>query len=199
MTIFMNNEKTLICTKYNLIRQYDNVINSLYFLFPTVYNDVDLSDFSVNIFYQLPNGDVYNEVLTKNDELYKEHLKYDFKIASDFTKYGGDVKFKIVMSKKDVEQGIDYVLNTSECSVTVEGAPSFYDNPTAGTLETLEQQLAEINAKLDTLPNDISLNTITNELWLMNDKLPVGTPITMEDLGEALVDADNAGMVKVIL
>lgn len=199
MTIFMNNEKTLICTKYNLIRQYDNVINSLYFLFPTEYNDIDLSEFSVNIFYQLPNGDVYNEVLTKDEELYKEHLKYDFKVASDFTKYSGDVRFKIVMSKQDVAQGVEYILNTSECYVNVEGAPSFYDNPTSGTIETLEQKLAEINAKLDTLPNDISLNTITNELWLMNNKLPVGTPITMEDLGEALVDADTAGLVKVVL
>ncbi len=195
----MNSDKSLICTKYNIIRQYDNVINSLYFLFPVEYNDIDLSEFSATLFYQLPNGDVYMEVLDKDDELYKEHSKYNFKIASKFTEYGGDVRFKIVLSKDDIEQGIQYLLNTSECKITVEGEPSFYDNPTEGTIESLEQQLAEINAKLDVLPNDISLNTITNELWLVRDKLPVGTPITMEDFGEALVDADTAGLVKVIL
>ncbi len=198
MTIWMNDDKSLIITKYNIIRQNDsNVPTLLYFLFPTEYHDVDLSEFTASLFYQIPNGDVYTVTLTKEEELYKNHVKFTLPSAADFTKYGGDVRMKIVLSRN--LEGVIYMLCTGECAVTVDGVRDFYDDPTPGTIEHIEEEIAAINARLDTTAENISLNTITNEIYLTNAGLPIGTPITLEDLGDALVDANTEGLTKVIL
>lgn len=198
MTIWMNDDKSLIITKYNIIRQYDSSVpNLLYFLFPVEYNGVDLSDFSASLFYQIPNGDVYTVNLTKELELYKDHIKFTLPSAADFTKYGGEVELKIVLSR-DFD-GVVYMLCTGECFVPIEGVKDYYIDPTPGTIEHIEEEIAEINARLDQTANNISLNKITNELYLTNSGLPVGTPITMEDLGNTLVDANSEGLIKVVL
>ena len=198
MTIWMNNDKSLIITKYNIIRKNDsNVSTLLYFLLPTEYHDVDLSYFSANLFYQIPNGDVYNVVLAHEPELYKDHIKLTLPSATDFTKYAGEVMLKMVLTRND--EGVIYTLVTGECAVTVQGVRDYYDDPTPGTIEHIEEEIAAINARLDTTADNISLNMITNELYLTNAGLPIGTPITMEDLGDALVDANEEGLNRIIL
>lgn len=198
MTVWMNNDKSLIITKYNIIRKNDSSVPTLlYFLFPTEYHGVDLTDFSANLFYQIPNGDVYNVVLSHEAELYKDHIKLTLPSAVDFTKYAGEVMIKIVLTK--VIDEVIYTLVTGECAINVQGVRDYYDDPTQGTIEHIEEEIAEINARLDQTANNISLNKITNELYLTNSGLPIGTPITMEDLGNTLVDANSEGLVKVVL
>ena len=198
MTIWMNYDKSLIITKYNLIRQDDSDIPQiLYFLFPTEYNGTDLTDFAATLFYQIPNGDVFMVPLTREEELYKNHIKFTLPSAQDFTKYGGQVAMKVILSKTVDETA--YNLTTGEVFVEVLGNPDYYVDPTPGTIDHIEEEIAAINAKLTTLADDISLNSITNELYLTNAGLPIGTPITMEDLGDALVEANEEGLTKVIL
>jgi hypothetical protein len=198
MTVWMNNDKSLIITKYNIIRKNDsNVPTLLYFLLPTEYHGVDLTEFSANLFYQIPNGDVYNVVLDHEVELYKDHIKLTLPSATDFTKYAGDVMIKMVLTK--VIDEVIYTLVTGECAIAVQGVRDYYDDPTPGTIEHIEEEIAAINARLDTTADNISLNSITNELYLTNAGLPIGTPITMEDLGDALVNANDEGLTKVIL
>ena len=198
MTIWMNGDKSLIITKYNIIRQYDSSVpNLLYFLFPPEYHDVDLSDFSASLFYQIPNGDVYTVNLTRELEPYKNHIKFTLPSAADFTKYGGEVRLKVVLSRD--YDGVVYMLCTGECNVPIDGIRDYYIDPTPGTIDHIEEEIAEINARLDQTADNISLNSITNELYLTNSGLPIGTPITMEDLGDALVNANEEGLTKVIL
>lgn len=198
MTIWMNQDKSLIITKYNIIRQDDfNVPNILYFLFPTEYNGTDLTEFSGSLFYQIPNGDVYTVALSMEPELYKENIKFTLPSAADFTKCAGDVRLKMVLSK--TENGAIYSLHTGECNVRIEGNPDYYIDPTPGTIEHIEEEIAAINARLDNTADDISLDTITNQINLTNSGLPIGTPITLEDLGNALVNSNDEGLVKVIL
>lgn len=198
MTIWMNGDKSLIITKYNIIRQDDsNVPQIMYFLFPTEYNGTDLTDFSASLFYQIPNGDVFTVPLTREEELYKNHIKFTIPSAQDFTKYGGKVAMKIILSKS-IDESI-YILTTGEVFVEILGNPDYYVDPTPGTIDHIEEEIAAINARLNTMADDISLNSITNELYLTNAGLPIGTPITMEDLGDALVNANDESLNKIIL
>jgi hypothetical protein len=198
MTIWMNYDKSLIITKYNIIRQDDSdVPQIMYFLFPTEYNGTDLTGFTANLFYQIPNGDVFNVPLVCDEELYKNHIRFTMPSAQDFTKFGGQVAMKIILNKV-IDETI-FTLTTGEVFVDILGNPDYYIDPTPGTIDHIEEEIAAINAKLSTMADDISLNSITNELYLTNAGLPVGTPITMEDLGDALVNANDEGLNRVIL
>ena len=198
MTIWMNYDKSLIITKYNIIRQDDSdVPQIMYFLFPTEYNGTDLTGFTANLFYQIPNGDVFNVPLVCDEELYKNHIRFTMPSAQDFTKFGGQVAMKIILNKV-IDETI-FTLTTGEVFVDILGNPDYYIDPTPGTIDHIEEEIAAINARLSTMADDISLNSITNELYLTNAGLPVGTPITMEDLGDALVNANDEGLNRVIL
>mgnify|MGYP003311750669 CR=1 FL=1 len=198
MTILMNQDKSLIITKYNVIRHNDsNVADILYFLFPQEYEGIDLSNFSASLFYQIPNGDSYTVQLIKDEELYKDKIKFTMPYAEDFTKFAGDVQLKIILSK--VVNDTIYYLHTGELNIKIEGIKDYFVDPTAGTIEHIEQELAQINARIDNTANNILLDTETNQLYLSNSGVQVGSSIGLEDLGSALVDSNEKGLIKVII
>ena len=128
MTIWMNNDKSLIITKYNIIRQDDsNVAQILSFLFPTECDGIDLTDFSATLFYKVPNGDTFNVILNRDEELYKGYIRCTMPSAEDFTKYSGEVSMYVVLSKTVNEE--PYTLTTSTLTIPIQSHPD-YNPPT---------------------------------------------------------------------
>lgn len=102
-TIIMNKDKTLVASRRIDLYEGDNLVDKIQFLFPQTYKDIDLEKCIVRFNYIDLTGEECSEILVKDDELYKNKLRYRYSIDSNFTKLYGDIIFDISFSVESEE------------------------------------------------------------------------------------------------
>ena len=105
-TILVNDDNTLTTSVRERIMQRSKLVDSLHFLCPQTYKELDMADFTVTLEYILPVSREYKtEELVKSDELYKEMLEYKLPFDTDLTKEAGEIEVKLTFSKVDFPKG----------------------------------------------------------------------------------------------
>lgn len=118
-TIIMNSDKTLTATVTTNLYQRENLVDKIYFLFPQEYNCESLSDYVATLKWIDPANEAHSEILTLDEALYKERLRYILPVDTEFTKFAGTLKLRITFSKTDNITNETYVLHTGDIDVTI--------------------------------------------------------------------------------
>ena len=154
--ILMQSDKTLVQRNKIVIYQREKLVDKIRFLIPQTYEDISLSECMVVLKY-LDQGNVaHSEVLTLEEDLYKDHLSYTFPIDTKLTAFSGDVKLRLSFLQLNTENGLhEEVLHSGETIITVRPLADYYTFQSDDFLEVIDQAMLELEAKMQAL-NGIS-------------------------------------------
>lgn len=115
ITFRMDTSKDLISTSNTKVYQHESKVDSIAFLLPTTYNEMDLGEFKVCLKYTDFTNQMHTVELEKDDEIYQDiFYRYIFEITSDMTKIAGELTFMIEVTKDE-----DCVLHTGPATLSI--------------------------------------------------------------------------------
>lgn len=196
-TIIMNKQKELIVTEKTYLYQRENLADKIQFLIPPEYNDLSLTDFTAVLKYVDQGNVAHAETLTKDDELYKGKIRYTLPIDTSLTRFAGDISIRITFSKVDMDTKKQYVLHTSEITITISPLSDYYSFVPDESLEFVDQFVGTLEAKIDATEkiaetyDKKKADNITyddNKIQLTSNGEKIGNSIT-------IVSGDNPGII----
>lgn len=169
-TILVKDDHSLLATQRERIMQRSNLVNKMHFLVPPNYDELDMSKTTVCLEYLRPISREYkSEVLTKSNELYKEHLEYILPFNTDLTKEAGQVELQLTFTYADMDADgnvFQYVRKTETTYINIIAIADWSIHMPDDALTALDQrmikldmiaqQMADINIALaDAVPDDL--------------------------------------------
>lgn len=145
----MNKDKELVTTVKTTLYQREKLVDKIQFLIPETYNDLTLSDFTVILKYVDQANVPHAEILIKDEDLYKNKLRYTLPVDTNLTRFTGDVSVRLTFSKTDSETKTQYVLHTGEAIISISPLSDFYNFVPDESLEFVDQLVGQLNAKLE--------------------------------------------------
>lgn len=207
----MQSDKSLICTVKTVLYQRDKLVDKLQILIPQMYEDIDLSDFTTVLKYVDQGNEAHSEILTKDEELYKEsYLRYTLPVDTDLTRFAGDIKICLTLNKVDMDEMKEYSLNTGETTITISPLSDYYNFVSDESLSVIDQKVNELNVKLEAIDkmattyneekaDNIKLDKETSELYLTANDKQIGDKISIDDLGNTIAEQTKDGLIPIIL
>lgn len=205
MIVLMKSDKSLVISKNSQIYQKESVVDKLLFLLPAYYNGIDLSEFTFQLTYLDPEGGRHTELLTADDESYKENfISYQLPVDSEITKYTGAVTLSLSGTWLDSETMKQYVIKTGTLQISIAPLSTLYEFVPDESLDVIDQRILQLNGKIEALekleerldkeiPDDLSVDS-DNILRLTVDGSAIGDGV------EVLTNVqDNDGSVDGIL
>ena len=189
-TILMDKHKQLVKTVETKLYQREKLTEKLQFLFPKIYNDIDLSEFTIILKFIDQQGVSHAEILSPDDALYKGKIRCTMPIDSGLTKFSGDISIRITFEKIDVENQTQYVLHTGETTITISPLKDYYCFVPDKSLEFVDQLVGNLEAKIEATEKiaDIydkskadNISYSNNNLQLTANGEKIGDSITLSD------------------
>lgn len=144
--IKMGNEKELITTVRSTIYQNERRADTLVFLIPRMYENIDFADCTLKMYYVTPSGNIRSETLEMEPEPYnEEYYRYHLRLNTRFTSSTGEIRLWLNGTSVDRQT----VLESGETIISVK-----MRNSTEGGESIPEEELShfeELDAKIATL------------------------------------------------
>ena len=213
-TILVNQDNTMTTSVRERIMQRSKLVDSLHFLCPQIYKELDMTDFTVTLEYILPVSREYKtEELIKSDELYKDMLEYKVPFDTDLTKEAGEIEVKLTFSKVDLDEegnNIQYVRKISSTTIAIVPIEAWCDIIPDKALDAIDQRIIKTDAQIKALmeasevtrlekADNIVLDGETKELYLTADGEQIGDKVKLSDLGDEIIQSSNEGLVTMII
>lgn len=211
-TICMNNDKSLIVTHPVPIYEKETGVDTIRFLIPPQYTEgkevFNIADYIVVAKIKTASGKPYTEKLECEPVAYRDRLDYRMNVTTDFTEFAGTNMITLTFLKA-VEQDDgttqEAVMRSGNVYIDVQKKEEFIFVPDK-TLQAFDQMMLVVDDKINQLKrinaqkaDNIMLDTETNEIYLTSDGEIVGNKVSIDDLGDAIVEAtEDEGLVKVI-
>ena len=201
----MNKNKELITTVKTTLYQREKLVDKIQFLIPETYNDSTLSDFTAILKYVDQANVPHAEILIKDEELYKNKLRYTLPVDTNLTRFTGDVSVRLTFSKTDSETKTQYVLHTGEAIISISPLSDFYNFVPDESLEFVDQLVGQLNAKLEATDkiaesydkskaDDLSYEG--NKLQLVSNGEKIGKSVTISNSESSDPDDDTFTVVE---
>lgn len=180
-TILVNDDNTLQTSVRKRILQGSSNVDYLHILVTPTYGNINISELTAILTYILPESKTRNTItLAPSEELYKDRIEYKLVFNEHFTSEVGDIKCWV--SFKNTE---NTVIRKTTMGVI--------------TILPVEKSENEENIPTTTSIDNIYLDKETNELYLTSNGMVVGDKISLDDLGDTIVEStSNEGLVTVI-
>ena len=224
-TILVTDDNELRVTTKERIMQRSKMVDSFHFLVKPIYKDtIDMTGFNVTMEYKLPVSKEYavqditeDLILTVDEEgntvLYKDMLEYKLPFDTNLTAEAGEVEVQLTFTKTELDtEGVatQYVRKTSPCKITIVPIAAWSNIIPDKALTALDQRILKIDEQIQALSesailytndkaDNIVLDTETNEIYLTANGEPIGDRITIDELGDTLVDVQDEGLIQVII
>ena len=213
-TILINDDNTLTTSVRERIMQRSKLVDSLHFLCPQTYKELDMADFTVTLEYILPVSREYKtEELVKSDELYKEMLEYKLPFDTNLTKEAGEIEVKLTFSKVDLDEDgndIQYVRKISATSITIVPIESWCDIIPDKALDAIDQRIIKTDAQIKALldvneitrlekADNLVLDSENKELYLTAEGNQIGDKVKLSDLGNEIVQSSGEGLITMMI
>lgn len=189
--IKMNDDKSLITTIKATIYQHEKNTDTLVFLLPQTYEQIDIANCTTLIRYILPNGVGKSEELEMDPEPYKTYYKYRLKVTSSLTNVAG--KIELWLSAIDLQDNLVFKSGT----VNIEILPSkdisdYFSDEDMDQLDKLNTKIAMLEqSKADS----IVYNGDEKQLQLTANGSLIGSPVDMkkvsDDVTEEIIGFDD--------
>lgn len=178
-TIVMQDNKDLIATIKTKIYEKETGVDIIRFLIPQMYENIQLSNLSAILKYQLPNGTFKAEELQLEEEFYKNYLDYRIKVTSNLTSEYGTIILRISFIKTEEQVEVLHTGNIIVNIYQIENEYQFDD----GNLEIIDQKILELNEIANKLEMEKAddIEIIDDDLWLTSNGEKIGTPIPSEE------------------
>ena len=221
-TILVTNDNELRVTVKERIMQRSKLVDSFHFLIDQLYKDnIDMSEFTVTMEYVLPVSKKYvteTLVLALDEEekpaLYMENkLEYKLKFDTNLTAEAGNIELQLTFTKTELDEegnSTQYVRKTSPCNITIVPITAWSDIIPDSALTVLDQKILKIDEQIQALAesavlytndkaDNIVLDTETHEIYLTANGEPLGDRISIDELGDSLVETESDGLIQVII
>ena len=214
-TILVKDTNELSITVKERNMQRSKLIDNLHFLVNPLYKDeIDMTGFTVMMEYILPVSKKYRtEVLTLSEELYKEKLEYKLPFDTKLTEEAGNIEVQLSFTKLDLDEegnSVQYVRKTSPTTIVIVPVSAWSDIIPDEALSTVDAKMLEIQGQIKALEelsnvtaatkaDNIVMDEETHELYLTAEGVQIGDKISMEDMGNVLVQANSEGLVTMMI
>ncbi len=193
-TILMDDSKYLKITSNAVLYQGENYCDNIQFVIPAIYNDNDLTDYTIAMEYVDSNNNSYLDILEQDEELYKEkYIRCTLPITTKLSKTAGQVKIQLTMNKVDKEKYVQYTLHTSEITLEIHPVSDYY--------KFADESLMKIDALIGKL--DAKIGYLADNAAILSTKVPddlgIDTDGTLKlSIKEELIgNGVNVGVVEV--
>lgn len=220
-TILVTNDNELRVTVKERIMQRSKLVDSFHFLVDQLYKDnIDMSGFTVTMEYILPVSKKYvtESLVLKRDEegnpaLYKDKLEYCLKFDTNLTAEAGDIEVQLTFTKIELDEegnSTQYVRKTSSCTINIIPIKAWSDIVPDSALTVLDQKILKIDAQIQALvdtattlsedkADNIVLDTTSHEIYLTSNGEPLGDKISIDELGDSIIETESEGLIQVII
>ena len=214
-TILVTQDNELKVSIKERIMQRSKLVDSFHFLVDPMYKDtIDMTGFTVTMEYILPVSKEYKtETLILQDELYKEKLEYRLKFDTYLTAEAGDIELHLTFTMTELDpegKATQYVRKTSDCIITIVPVSAWSDIIPDEALSALDQKILKMDEQIKALSesamllvqdkaDNIVLDTETNEIYLTSNGEPLGDRITIDELGDVIIETEDEGLIQVII
>ena len=181
-TILMNNDGSLICTTpRNILYQSENYADTIHFILPQKYKDIELKDFTVALKYINPANIAKLEILTLSNSEYKEsYLEYILPVNTEITKMAGKISYYLTMLKVDKQTGTKYISHSSEAVLEIKQVNNYFvDENSFQGIDKRIFELQEIAAIYDKSKAD-NIAREDNNIYLTANGNKIGDSIPLD-------------------
>lgn len=211
-TILVNDNNTVTATERSRIMQRTKNVDNLRIIIPKFYENIDFTNYSVLMEYKLPiSHEVKLEQLTLQDGNYQEnYMLFCLPLVTDFTKENGDVEIQLSLIGLTMDENgntVEIVRKIDPFKVPIIPISNWFTVPDSELDVLTQYYLAaqqQINALNDlvTIVNQkkadsISLDVINGQIYLTSGGTPIGNPISVEELGNEIVERTSEGNIKI--
>lgn len=182
--IKMNDDKSLSATIKATIYQYEKNADTLLFLVPTSYEDVNLANCTMLLRYILPDGSGKSEELEMDPEPYKTYYQYRIKATTMITSVSG--KIELWLSAIDLRDNL--ILKSGTTYIEVTPSKDIVDYFSGEDMEQLDRLSAKVALLEQGKADNIVYDSDGNYLQLTANGAPIGNQIDMESVAKDVAD-----------
>ena len=200
----MNDDKSLTATVVTTLYQREKLADKIQILIPPNYGELDLNEFTATLKYVDQANVPHAEILKKDCELYKEHIRYVLPVDTELTQYAGDITIRLTFTKTDMEVKKVFVVHTGELVIKISPLKDYYSFVPDESLEFVDQIVSDLQNKISALDKiaDIYDKTKADNIQIKNGKtlqllsnhIPIGDEVTV--IGEDQDDGGSFDMVE---
>ncbi len=200
----MNDDKSLTATVVTTLYQREKLADKIQILIPPNYGELDLNEFTATLKYVDQANVPHAEILKKEAELYKEHIRYVLPVDTELTQYAGDITIRLTFTKTDMEVKKVFVVHTGELVIKISPLKDYYSFVPDESLEFVDQIVSDLQNKISALDKiaDIYDKTKADNIQIKNGKtlqllsnhIPIGDEVTV--IGEDQDDGGSFDMVE---
>lgn len=200
----MNDDKSLTATVVTTLYQRKKLADKIQILIPPNYGELDLSEFTATLKYVDQANVPHAEILKKDAELYKDHIRYVLPVDTELTQYAGDITIRLTFTKTDMEVKKVFVVHTGELVIKISTLKDYYSFVPDESLEFVDQIVSDLQNKISALDKiaDIYDKTKADNIQIKNGKtlqllsnhIPIGDEVTV--IGEDQGDGGSFDMVE---
>lgn len=200
----MNDDKSLTATVVTTLYQREKLADKIQILIPPNYGELGLSEFTATLKYVDQANVPHAEILKKDAELYKEHIRYVLPVDTELTQYAGDITIRLTFTKTDMEARKVFVVHTGELVIKISPLKDYYSFVPDESLEFVDQIVSDLQNKISALDKiaDIYDKTKADNIQIKNGKtlqllsnhIPIGDEVTV--IGEDQDDGGSFDMVE---
>lgn len=213
-TILVTQDNELITSVRERIMQRSKMVDSLHFLVDPMYKDLDMSTFTARVeIRHKAMQEPRTELLSLSSELYKGKLEYTLPFDSWLTKNAGEVEVQLSFTKKDLDADgneLQYVRRTSSAIINIVPLSAWSNFVTDDALNALDSAFLQLEGQLKYLESisstydtekadDIYLDKNENRVYARANGQNIGHGISIEELSDSIIDANEDGLVTMII
>lgn len=185
----MNDDKSLTATVVTTLYQREKLADKIQILIPPNYGELDLSEFTATLKYVDQANVPHAEILKKDAELYKEHIRYVLPVDTELTQYAGDITIRLTFTKTDMEARKVFVVHTGELVIKISPLKDYYSFVPDESLEFVDQIVSDLQNKISALDKIVDIYDKTKAdniqikngktLQLLSNHTPIGDEVTV--------------------
>lgn len=210
-TFLLNDDNSIYASHREVLMQRSKLVDEIWFLIKPSYKTIenDMSLFSVILEYILPNSKSYHSLeLIKNEEGYKEYIKYVVPFDSNLSSEAGDIQLQLSFiyvgldaNGKDVQK----VRKTRPTTLHITPIAAWSDIIPDASLASIDQRIIKTQAQIKELGyyaeilgenqvDNLVYDEKSDSLQLMAGKKEIGDKVNVRDMlddGIPVVDLDS--------
>lgn len=194
-TILVQDNHSLVTTQRERIMQRSKLVNKMHFLVPTTYDGLDMTNTTVCLEYLKPISKEYkSEILTKSNELYKEHLEYILPFDTELTREHGELEIQLTFTCVEMDEYgnvSQYVRKTEPSTITIVPISAWSDVIPDSALTALDQRLIKTDMQIAQM-YDINMtlaNAVPDDLIVKDGK------VYLSQNGQAMANTIGADVI----
>lgn len=212
--LLKSSDKSLVVTQQTRLYQKEKCVDKVTFYIPETYQDVDLSKFNATLYYTTATNDTYTEILTSEESDKEGFLMYKLPVDTKFTSSAGDLVIELSLTYLDEDAGIQYVLHSSQLTISIETWTDFYAFYPDESLSAIDAKILQLQNETEklksiadelelTVPDDLKLDEdilhLSKNGALMGDGVEIltpGDPDDEDDAHDGVIDLDELKFVE---